>query len=93
MQVSEPVEQKEPSKEVKVTIARYAFSPKVVEINVGDTVIWENLGKTYHALTSHEFQSKPLYQNDQFSHKFTKKGNFTYNSQTYPATQGLVVVN
>jgi len=83
---------KEPPQDHQVTIARYKFFPKLLEINQGDTVIWKNLGNTPHEVRSLKFYSNPLQKNNEFSYTFTQKGNNTINSARYPATQMKVVV-
>lgn len=91
-QETKPIEQKPSPQDHKITIARYAFSPKTVEINAGDRVIWKNLGKTPHEVMSSEFHSNPLFQNDEVSHVFNQKGEYTINSARYHATQGKIIV-
>jgi len=82
-----------PPQEHLITIAAYKFNPKTLRINMGDIVVWKNLGKTPHEVLSNEFHSNPLFQNDTFVHVFNTKGNFTTNSARYRATIGKIVVS
>ena len=75
-----------------VKIQAYAFSPKTLNIRSGDKVTWRNLGKTPHEIMGLGFQSQSLFQDDEYSHIFTQKGNHTYNSARYPATIGKIIV-
>ncbi len=75
-----------------VKIQAYAFNPKTLTIRSGDKVTWRNLGKTPHEIMGLGFQSQPLFQDDEYSHIFTQKGNHTYNSARYPATIGKIIV-
>src|SRR5664279_4387404 len=72
-----------------VTVNGSIFSPDALAIEVGDTVVWENLDDTFsHTTTSDLVFSNPDYwdglmvnQFDTFAHTFNNVGTFTYHDQ------------
>jgi plastocyanin len=77
------------------------FSPAVTDINVGDTVRWENLGFNLHGTTStsgawdsEDFFPGGMDTFDTFSHTFNVAGDFPYFDAGFSSMTGLVrVVN
>ena len=73
----------------------------VVTINVGDTVIWNNLDTAAHTVTSGgvangpdgKFDSSLLPSDSAFSHTFDEKGSFDYYCIVHPWMTGTVNVN
>ncbi len=75
------------------------FSPAVTNINVGDTVRWENLGFNLHGTTSASgvWDSDNSFPGgmdvfDTFSHTFNVAGDFPYYDSGFSSMTGLVRV-
>ena len=76
------------------------FSPATVTIEVGDTVVWENLDDTSsHSTTSDLPVFNPNYwhsilvnSGDTFAHTFNSTGTFTYHDQLDTGTGSVTVV-
>jgi plastocyanin len=77
-----------------VSIMNTAFAPKTITVNVGDTVIWKNVGQQMHTVTAddHSFDSGNLALGKTFTHTFTKAGTFKFHDQDHPGMTGTVVV-
>lgn len=65
------------------------FSPRVFTVNVGDTVVWTNMGAQIHTTTADGGQavywnSGDLQPGKSFSYAFAQAGNFTYNCFYHP---------
>ena len=80
---------------VQVTVRNFEFSPAVVNIQPGDTVVWTNTGGTHNVAsddgTSFSSDLKPAPWT--FSHKFTANGSFPYHCDMHPTVmQGTVNV-
>ena len=82
-----------------VTVNGSSFSPAALTIEVGDTVIWENLDDPFsHTTTSDLPFSNPNYwnglmvnQSDTFAHTFNNVGTFTYHDQLDSGTGAITV--
>jgi len=63
-----------------VTIKDFAFDPKTISVNVGDTITWMNDGPSPHTVTADDgsFDSGNLDKGGTFSHTFDKAGTFAY---------------
>jgi len=79
---------------VQVTVHNFEFSPAVVDVQVGDTVVWTNTGGT-HSVTSddgtsfsNQAQSAPW----TFSHTFNAAGSFPYHCEVHITMHGTVNV-
>jgi plastocyanin len=82
---------------VAATIHNYAFSPRVLRISAGDTVVWKNTDSANHTVTdSHggpgSFASSTLGTGAVYSEKFTKPGTFHYHCAFHPFMTGTVIV-
>lgn len=82
------------AKEVVISIAARKFQPAVVEVSVGDTVVWENEDDRDHTVTADDegFDSGKLRNGKRFSHRFNEAGEFTYHCEYHPRMKGKVVV-
>jgi plastocyanin len=82
-----------------VTVNESTFSPALLTINVGDTVVWENVDEFFfHTTTSDLAASDPNYwagimvdQGDTFDHVFGAAGTFTYHDQ-FGSGHGSIIV-
>jgi len=79
---------------VPVTISDFQFQPATMNVNVGDTVMWTNNGRTAHTSTSDSqmWDSRPINPNGTFSFTFTTTGTFSYHCAIHPNMRGTVVV-
>jgi plastocyanin len=80
---------------VQVTVRNFEFSPAVVNIQPGDTVVWTNTGGTHNVASDDgtsffvDLKAAPW----TFSHKFTANGTFPYHCDMHPTVmQGTVNV-
>jgi len=84
-----------------VTIKDFAFEPKQITINVGDTVTWTNEGPSPHTVSADEagsFDSGNLDKGATYSETFDEAGTFAYyckyhGSKGGTGMAGSVVVN
>jgi len=78
-----------------VSIQNYTFSPQVITVKKGRTVIWTNNDTATHTLIFDDTaipNSGPLNSGAGFSLAFDHAGTFTYHSLAYPDTTGTVIV-
>jgi len=76
------------------------YSPNPVTVNVGDTVIWNNVDSVAHTVTSGNpsdgpdgiFDSSLFEPGKSFSHTFNSPGTYDYFCMVHPWTAGNVVV-
>jgi len=63
-----------------ISIKDFAFDPKTISVNVGDTITWTNDGPSPHTVTADDasFDSGNLDKGATFSQTFTKAGTFAY---------------
>lgn len=79
-----------------VKVTDFAFTPKTVTVNQGDTVIWSFNDQT-HDVTSNANQTTGFRSGDKvpgttYSHTFSKRGSFTYYCSIHPFMKGRVNV-
>jgi plastocyanin len=77
-----------------VMMRGFAFSPAEVDIEVGDTVTWQNFDAAPHTATAKngEFRSERLSTGGTFSHTFNAPGEFAYYCEVHPSMEGVVRV-
>jgi len=73
------------------------YYPYRIVVNVGDTVVWDNVGSETHTVTSDTGQaiywnSGDVLPQSSFSYTFTTAGNFTYGCFYHPSMTGEVDV-
>ncbi len=87
---------------VGVSMNDFAFSPRTITVNVGDTVVWTNAGGSIHTSTSgsncipdNRWNSGTVNPGGAFSVTFNQAGTFPYFSTPHCSTgmTGTVVVN
>ena len=77
----------------EVDIVDNGFDPNEVEVSVGDTVQWTNVGNVGHTVTFDEGpDSGSLASDDRFDHTFEEAGEFAYVCAIHPAMTGTVTV-
>lgn len=93
----------EEKKEIKVTYTDSGFSPELMNIEVGETVIFKNESAKdmWVASAPHpthtvypEFDAKKAYKKgESYSFTFTKKGEWKYHNHLNSSQRGTVVVD
>jgi plastocyanin len=86
-----------------VEITSSGFSPKDIEINVGDTVTWDNKDSKAHWPASDNHPTHTLYSEfdalrgigsgEEYSFTFDKKGSWEYHDHMNPSLTGTITVN
>ena len=68
------------SGQVTIEMAEDFFTPKIITVPVGTTVVWENVGQEDHDVQAKDgsFGSNRLGPGGSFSHTFTKPGAYAY---------------
>jgi LPXTG-motif cell wall-anchored protein len=77
-----------------VTIRDYAFSPRTVTVQPGDTVTWTNRDGVRHSATAEDgsFDTGLLGSGESGEHTFREAGSYQYVCTPHPNMQGTVVV-
>jgi plastocyanin len=76
-----------------VTVADFSFTPKVLDVKVGQTVTWTNQGQTQHTVKGKGFFSQALDHGQKYSFRFSRPGRFNYLCTLHPTLmRGAVVV-
>ncbi len=76
-----------------IQIKGFAFVPKKLEVNLGDTVIWMNEDIVPHTATAPKaFNSKNLAKNQSWSFVAKQKGTYPYICSYHPTMTGELVV-
>jgi plastocyanin len=77
-----------------VAIQDFAYSPRTVEIRVGDTVRWTNRDSVAHSATARNgsFDTGLLAEGETGSVRFTAAGTYQYICTPHPDMTGTVVV-
>jgi len=81
---------------IEAKIINFAFTPNTIEINAGDTIVWENRDTQGHTVTSNdkiEMNSRLLGLGQKYSHTFNRAGFYAYYCEIHPYMTGKVIVN
>jgi plastocyanin len=89
-----PVAQAGPGQVRDVTMPGRLFAPGVIQVLVGDTVVWRNADGTNHTVTSDDdlFDSGFIGPGLTFAEGFTKVGRYDYHCSIHRFMRGEVVV-
>lgn len=90
-----PITVSQIAKSYDIKISGYAFSPKSLTVNVGDSVVWTNEDSVSHTVTSDsgsELSSSFLSKGQTYPHTFSQKGTFLYHCSPHPGMKGTIVV-
>lgn len=82
-------------KTVTVEIKDNVFSPQVIAINAGDTVVWKNVGSSNHTVrnsTGVLWDSGNLAPGATFRRTFSASGNYGYYCAVHQGMSGTVIV-
>lgn len=77
---------------VNVSMTGYQFSPKIITINIGDTVIWTNNDSAGHDVNGTGFVSPTMNKGQTFSFTFNNSGTFDYICNFHSGMSGQVIV-
>jgi plastocyanin len=83
------------TKTVTVEIKDNVFSPQIVAINAGDTVIWKNAGQsnhTVHNITGVLWDSGNMAPGATFQRTFPASGRYEYGCGIHTGMRGTVIV-
>jgi len=75
-----------------VSINNLKFSPAILKVQQGSTVIFTNNDTVAHTVTAVSFDSGTIQPNKSFSHVFSQKGTFTYKCTLHPTMTGTIIV-
>lgn len=77
-----------------VTIEDFAFAPRTITVDVGDTVTWTNRDTAGHTATADDgsFDTGVLGRGQSGSRTFDEAGTFAYHCEPHPSMTGTVVV-
>ena len=80
----------------RVAIRAMTYEPALVDVAIGDTVVWTNMDVVPHTVTSTSrsaarFDSASLVQNAQWSYVVSAPGELTYTCTFHPTMFGSVV--
>jgi len=83
-----------PAKVQQVSISNFVFSPQVITVTAGTTVVWTNADDDPHTVTANDksFHSTAMDTSERFSFTFTRPGEFAYFCSLHPHMTGKVVV-
>jgi plastocyanin len=73
----------------------FGFSPSLLTIKTGTTVIWKNVSSVEHSVTSDDgstFDSGTFPSGKNFQFKFTASGSFPYHCNIHPYMRATIVV-
>jgi plastocyanin len=70
------------------------FQPEVLDVKVGDSVVWVNKDLFPHTATSKAggFDSKTIQAGDSWNYRVTKKGEFAYTCTFHPTMKATLRV-
>ncbi|HWQ89231.1 MAG TPA: cell wall-binding repeat-containing protein, partial [Desulfitobacteriaceae bacterium] len=75
-----------------ISIKDFTFTPAVLTVSAGSTVVWTNNDSTTHNIKSSDFNSTDLAPGDTFEFKFEKTGTYNYSCGIHPAMTGQIIV-
>lgn len=76
----------------QVSINNFAFSPAVLNVSAGTTVVWINNDSAAHRISGNGFQSGDLAKGQSYSFTFTSVGTFDYICSIHPSMKGAIIV-
>lgn len=76
----------------KIEISGFAFTPEIIKIKAGETVVWENLDSAAHTVVFPTFSSTSINKGETYSKVFTDKGTFNYSCGIHPSMKGQIIV-
>lgn len=84
------------AKEVEVNIFKKKFTPQQITINVGDTVVWNNIEKRqYHNVWFKQLDKEEpeyFFPDESYRRTFNEAGEYPYACGPHPRMTGIVNV-
>lgn len=82
------------AKEVRVTISNFNFAPERIDVETGDTIIFENKDPFPHTATALDgsFNSDIIFPDQTASVTFNEPGTFDFQCTFHPSMKGAVIV-
>jgi plastocyanin len=83
-----------PARAQAISIKMFAFTPQVLTVAAGTTVVWTNADDDPHTVTANDnsFHSAALDTAKTFAFTFTRPGEFAYFCSLHPHMTGKIVV-
>lgn len=77
-----------------INIEEFAFDPQMLEVTVGDTVVWHNHDLAPHTASSEDgvWDSEALTHDASFARTFSEPGQFGYFCAFHPHMNGMLIV-
>lgn len=75
-----------------IEIKNFTFSPKVLNVKIGEEVTWINNDKSPHQIKSDLFTSDIIGSGQSYSFTFNEAGNFDYICSIHPNMSGKITV-
>ena len=77
-----------------VVVKNFAFSPAMLRVHSGTTVVWKNLDGEPHTVVSDAgvFRSGALDEGDSFEFTFDRPGTYQFFCSVHPHMRGTIVV-
>jgi plastocyanin len=78
----------------RLAIEGTTFTPELLTVKVGDTIVWTNKDPFPHTITSEAggFDSHAIAPGESFTYKAAKKGDFPYTCTFHPTMKGRLRV-
>ena len=79
---------------VTIELKQFMFSPSILTVPVGTTVIWKNMDEEPHTVASADgkFRSGAIDEHEEFRFTFAAPGTYRYVCSTHPQMIGTVTV-
>ena len=82
----------------EVEIVGFKFVPEVLDVSVGDSVVWTNMDLARHTATSEDWSlqgidSGLLSKGESYSYTFEEMGEYDYYCVPHPYMKGKVIVS
>lgn len=83
-----------PAGDTVVQLRQVAFSPAVIRVRRGQTVVWVNRDPVLHTVTADDrsWTSELLAEGATWSRRFDQPGEYTYHCEPHPQMHGRVIV-
>lgn len=75
-----------------IIIKNFAFSPNVLNIHAGITIVWTNQDSALHTIKFDDFESDRISNGGSYEHKFESVGTYDYICGLHPSMKGQIIV-
>ncbi|MEI6190769.1 MAG: plastocyanin/azurin family copper-binding protein [bacterium] len=80
------------AKTYTISIADFAFDPKILTINKGDTIVWTNNDSVPHQIIGDNLNGQIMNKGHTFSQTFDTVGPVNYHCSIHPMMIGMITV-